>query len=171
MRILGAILAGGKAQRFGSDKAQALYRGERLIDRVADALNAQCASLAVCGREEAGFSCIPDLPEPGRGPLGGLNAALHYGSERGFDLVLAAPCDIPDLPRDLATRLSGQGAALVASQPVVGLWPTALAGELAQFMQGERLAVMAFADRVGARRVELDQPLGNVNRPQDLLRD
>jgi len=171
MRILGAILAGGKAQRYGSDKAQALYRGERLIDRVARALLAQCEALVVCGREEPGFTCIPDLPRPGMGPLGGLNAALHYGHENGFDLVLAAPCDIPDLPRDLVSELYGDGAALVASQPVVGLWPAALAEALDRFVLGDRLAVMAFADAVGARRVEIHPPLSNVNRPEDLPED
>ena len=171
MRILGAILAGGKARRFGSDKAHALYGGERLIDRVANALNAQCDALIMCGREETGFACIPDLPGPDMGPLGGLNAALHHGRDYGFDMVLAAPCDIPNLPHDLASQLAGEGAALVSGQPVVGMWPSALADELARFMQGDRLAVMAFADLVGARRVELDQPLGNVNRPEDLPPD
>eukprot|EP00611_Tribonema_gayanum_P009759 TRINITY_DN19634_c0_g1_i1.p3 TRINITY_DN19634_c0_g1~~TRINITY_DN19634_c0_g1_i1.p3 ORF type:complete len:108 (-),score=11.69 TRINITY_DN19634_c0_g1_i1:38-361(-) len=68
---LGAILAGGQARRFGSDKAQALYEGARLIDRVAAALAAQCEAVVVCGREEAGFACIPDWPESGLGPLGG----------------------------------------------------------------------------------------------------
>ena len=171
MRILGAILAGVKAQRFGSDKAQALYRGERLIDRVAQALQAQCGALVVCGREEPGFTCIPDLPETGMGPLGGLNAALHYGQENDFDFVLAAPCDIPDLPHDVVEKLFGNGAALVASQPVVGLWPTALAANLDRFMQGGKLAVMAFADAVGARRIELGAPLGNINRPEDMPGD
>jgi molybdopterin-guanine dinucleotide biosynthesis protein A len=171
MRILGAILAGGKAQRFGSDKAHALYRGERLIDRVTNALKAQCDAVVVCGREEPGFTCIPDLPGPDMGPLGGLNAALHYAHGNGFDLVLAAPCDIPDLPHDLVHKLVGAGAALVASQPVVGLWPTALVADLVRFMQGERLAVMAFADAVGARRVEIHPPLSNVNRPEDLPGD
>ncbi|HSF13587.1 MAG TPA: NTP transferase domain-containing protein, partial [Erythrobacter sp.] len=51
-KLLGAILAGGQARRFGSDKAQALYQGARLIDRVASALAAQCESVIVCGREE-----------------------------------------------------------------------------------------------------------------------
>jgi len=168
MRILGAILAGGKARRFGSDKAHALYRGERLIDRVAKALGAQCDALVLCGREEPAFTCIPDLPGQDLGPLGGINAALHYGQDNGFDLVLVAPCDIPDLPHDLAARLSGEGAALVVSQPVVGLWPANLAKQLARFLQGENLAVMAFADAVNARRVEIEPPLGNVNRPEDL---
>ena len=76
MRVLGAIIAGGKARRFGSDKAHALFAGERMIDRVAKALKAQTQELIICGREETGFSCIPDRPQEDMGPLGGINAAL-----------------------------------------------------------------------------------------------
>jgi molybdopterin-guanine dinucleotide biosynthesis protein A len=166
--LLGAILAGGQARRFGSDKAQALYEGARLIDRVAAALAAQCAEVVVLGREEAGFVCLPDWPEPGLGPLGGLAAALRYAGARGFDAVLSAGVDVPDLPFDLAALLAGEGAAIVESQPVVGLWPVEAAAALEAFMAGGGRSLYRFADHVGARRVELAAPLMNVNRPEDL---
>ena len=47
--LLGAILAGGQARRFGADKAHAIYRDQRLIDQVAAALQAQCERVIVCG--------------------------------------------------------------------------------------------------------------------------
>ena len=167
-RRLGTILAGGQARRFGSDKAQALYEGERLIDRVAAALAAQCAGVVVCGREEPGFACIPDWPEPGLGPLGGLAAALRHAGERGFAHVLSAGVDAPDLPHDLAASLAGDGAAIVESQPVVGLWPVVAAPVLEQFLAGGGRSLYRFADHIGARRVELPRALMNVNYPEDL---
>ena len=167
-RLLGAILAGGQAQRFGSDKAHALYEGARLIDRVATALAAQCESVVVCGREEPGFVCIADWPEPGLGPLGGLAAALRHARDRGFDAVLSAGVDVPDLPFDLAASLTGEGAAIVESQPVVGLWPVEAVAALDNFMAGGGRSLYRFADHVGARRMELPTPLMNVNRPEDL---
>jgi molybdenum cofactor guanylyltransferase len=166
--LLGAILAGGRAQRFGSDKAQALYEGTRLIDRVSAALAAQCADVVVCGREEAGFTCIPDWPEPGLGPLGGLAAALRHAEAQGFSHVLSAGVDVPDLPFDLAAMLAGEGAAIVESQPVVGLWPASAASALEAFLQGGGRSLYRFADHIGARRVELPAPLMNVNFPEDL---
>jgi molybdopterin-guanine dinucleotide biosynthesis protein A len=165
---LGAILAGGQARRFGSDKAQALFEGARLIDRVAAALSAQCEGVVVCGREEPGFTCIPDWPESGLGPLGGLAAALRHAGERGFDHVLSAGVDVPDLPFDLAATMAGEGAAIVASQPVVGLWPVSTAPVLEAFLAGGGRSLYRFADHVGARRVELPAPLMNVNFPEDL---
>nr|WP_234036287.1 molybdenum cofactor guanylyltransferase [Porphyrobacter sp. YT40] len=168
MKLLGAILAGGQARRFGSDKAQALYQGVRLIDRVAAALAAQCESVVVCGREEAGFACIPDWPEAGLGPLGGLAAALRHAEAGGFSHVLSAGVDVPDLPHDLAAMLAGEGAAIVESQPVVGLWPVEAGAALAAFLASGGRSLYRFADHVAARRVELAAPLMNVNRPKDL---
>ncbi len=166
--LLGAILAGGQARRFGSDKAHALFEGERLIDRVASALAAQCGSVVVCGREEPGFVCIPDWPEAGLGPLGGLTAALRHAGERGCSLALSAGVDIPDLPHDIAAMLAGEGAAIVENQPVVGLWPVATAPVLERFLADGGRSLYRFAEHVGARRVELPAPLMNVNRPEDL---
>lgn len=167
-KTLGAILAGGQARRFGSDKAQALFEGMRLIDRVAAALDAQCETLVVCGREEPGFACIPDWPEPGLGPLGGLAAALRHAAEQGYPHVLSAGVDAPDLPHDLAASLAGTGAAIVESQPVVGLWPVEAAPVLEAFIAAGGRSLYRFADHIGARRVELPAPLMNVNRPEDL---
>ncbi|MFN4020387.1 MAG: molybdenum cofactor guanylyltransferase [Erythrobacter sp.] len=167
-KTLGAILAGGQARRFGSDKAQALYRGARLIDRAAAALGAQCAAVVVCGRGEPGFACIPDWPEPGLGPLGGLAAALRHAHEQGYSHVLSAGVDAPDLPHDLAASLAGDGAAIVASQPVVGLWPVTDWPAVRAFLEGGGRSLYRCADHIGARRVELAAGLMNVNRPEDL---
>ncbi|WP_342744106.1 molybdenum cofactor guanylyltransferase [Erythrobacter donghaensis] len=164
------MLAGGQARRFGSDKAQALYQGARLIDRVAEALAAQCESVVVCGREETGFVCVPDWPEAGLGPLGGLAAALRHAKAGGFTHVLSAGVDAPDLPHDLAATLAGDGAAIVESQPVVGLWPVGASPALSAFIEGGGRSLYRCADHIGARRVELPAPLMNVNRPEDLAR-
>lgn len=166
--LLGAILAGGQARRFGSDKAHALYHGARLIDRVAAALLAQSAGLIVCGREEPGFRCIPDWPEADLGPLGGLAAALRHAGEQGFSCVLSAGVDAPDLPHDLAASLAGEGAAIVESQPVVGLWPASAGSALEAFLAEGGRSLYRFADHIGGRRIELSAPLMNVNRPEDL---
>lgn len=168
---MGAILAGGQAARFGSDKAHALYDGERLIDRVARALSGQTDALVIGGREEPGFTCLPDRPEGGLGPLGGLNAALHHARDNGFGWVLSAGCDVPNLPEDLVDALAGEGAGIVQSQPVVGLWPASLAFALDQFLNDGGRALYGFAERVDARMVRFDPPLLNVNKPEDLPQD
>jgi len=168
MRCLGAILAGGQARRFGSDKAHALVGGKRLIDVVGASLAVQCDTVIVCGREEPGFACIPDRPEAGQGPLGGLNAALHYAQAHGFDAVLSSGCDVPNLPSNLVNQLAGEGAAIVSDQPVVGFWPAELSGRCDAFLKTNRRALFGFADYINARRVEVSPALVNINAPDDL---
>lgn len=168
MKVLAAILAGGQSRRFGSDKALALVGGTRLIDRVAAVLRPQSDALVVCGRHDAAFACLPDWPEPGLGPLGGLNAALRHARAGGFDAVLSASCDVPNLPANLRQKLSGEGPACAAEQPVVGWWPVAVAGELGGFLHQGGRALYRFVDHVGARQVAFDPPLANINRPEDL---
>lgn len=141
-----------------------------MIDRVAAALKAQCGRVVVCGRDEPQFVCIPDRPKPGLGPLGGLNAAFEYARLHKCTHVLATGVDIPNLPHDIATTLSGEGAAIAQNQPVVGLWPVALAQTLDTFLRDGGRALYGFAETVGARRIAVDPPLMNVNAPGDLPR-
>lgn len=124
--------------------------------------------MVVCGREEPGFTCIPDWPEAGLGPLGGLAAALRHAADAGFTHVLSAGVDAPDLPHDVAAMLTDERAAIVESQPVVGLWPTEAAPVLEAFLAGGGRSLYRFADHIDARQIELPRPLMNVNRPEDL---
>ena len=132
------------------------------------ALRAKRRTAGVCGRDDPAFACLPDWPQAGLGPLGGLNAALRHAAANGFDAVLSASCDVPNLPDNLRALLSGKGAACAAEQPVVGWWPVAVADELERFLAEGGRALYRFADRTGARQVAFDPPLANVNRPEDL---
>lgn len=129
MRLLGAVLAGGRSSRFGSDKALAMLDGRPLIRHVIDALAAQVTAVAVVGRDWPGCARIEDWPLPGLGPLGALAGALGYAADHGFDAVLSAGCDMPGLPADLAQRL-GRGPSVAAGHWLVGCWPTVLADSL-----------------------------------------
>jgi molybdopterin-guanine dinucleotide biosynthesis protein A len=169
VRVLGAILAGGQSRRFGSDKAEALLDGRTLIDHVRAALSRQTAAIIVCGRPGHG-PVIEDRPRSGLGPLGGLCAALAYGGASGFDAVLSVPCDAPDLPGDLLTRLScGPRPAFVPKLPVIGLWPCALSPLLdAHLERSEDRSLRAWAQAAGAQAVELMAVPTNINSPDDL---
>ncbi|MCE7797926.1 molybdenum cofactor guanylyltransferase [Sphingobium sufflavum] len=166
--IVGAVLAGGLSTRFGSDKAQALLDGRRLIDHAVDTLAAQCDAVIVVGRQEPGHDCAPDWPVPHQGPLGGIAGALRHAAAHGHAAVLTCGVDSPYLPANLRARLAPAPACL-AAQPVIGLWPvTALPILEAILTTSASHAVRHFADRIGARRIETDSIPANVNRREDL---
>lgn len=164
MNVLGAVLAGGRSSRFGSDKAAALYGGQPLLEHARAALAKQCAAVIVVG----GDSGLPDWPRPDCGPLGGIGGALQYAADNGFDAVLTCGVDSLALPDDLLARLSPV-PAYVAGQPVIGLWPVASAPALEGLLLSDRTHSMrAFAELIGARAVDLEAAPANINTPADL---
>lgn len=168
-RILGAILAGGRSSRFGSDKALATLDGRALIDRVIEALALQVDALVVVGRTHPGIACIPDRPAPDMGPLGGIAAALHHATVHGFAQVLTVPCDAPFLPAGLRGQLSAAPVAYLADLPVVGWWPASAGAMLDTLLAGGgSRSVRAFADRIGATGMAAPSEIANINTPDDL---
>ncbi|HKT78402.1 MAG TPA: molybdenum cofactor guanylyltransferase [Sphingobium sp.] len=166
MRLLGAVLAGGRSSRFGSDKALAMLGGRTLLDHAMAALAPHVETVVVCGRAGG----LADRPAPDMGPLGGLNAALHHALAEGYDAVLTTGCDMPVYPAGLAQALVGEGAAVLKGQPLAGFWPAALAGELdAHLAEENNRSIRGWLERIGARVVDrADLVLPNVNRPEDL---
>ena len=100
MRTLGAVLAGGRSSRFGSDKALAMLDGRSLLDHAVAALRPHCDAVIVVGRGE-----IADWPRADMGPLGGIAGALIHAADQGFDQVLTASVDCVRLPADLRALL------------------------------------------------------------------
>jgi molybdopterin-guanine dinucleotide biosynthesis protein A len=167
--ILGAILAGGRSRRFGSDKALArMPDGRMLIDHAIAGLSPHVDALVVCGRAGG----LDDRPAPDMGPLGGLNAALHHAATRGFAGVLTSGCDMPFYPRDLPAALSGDSAAILSGQQLLGWWPVTLATALdAHLAEDNDRSIRGWLERIGARAVDIPGlVLPNINRPEDLAR-
>ncbi|MBE3037368.1 MAG: molybdenum cofactor guanylyltransferase [Chloroflexi bacterium] len=101
-----AILAGGKSQRMGQDKAIMPFRGEALVRRVLDRLAGLAAEVIVIAPVSQeylslGIRIVPDWL-PGRGPLGGLYTALFAASHPA---VAAVACDMPFVSADLLAHL------------------------------------------------------------------
>jgi molybdenum cofactor guanylyltransferase len=168
--ILGAVLAGGRSRRFGSDKALATAGNSSLLDLAAASLEDIADAVVVCGRVAEGWTSLPDRPRPDMGPLGGLNAALHYAAAHGYRAVISTACDIPALPQDMLRALPGEGAAVLSGQHLVGYWPSALAEALdSHLAASEDRSLLAWIARIGARVVDTAGiVIPNINRPIDL---
>lgn len=167
---LGVVLAGGRSSRFGSDKALAELNGRTLVSIATDRLRGWCEHVVLAGREYGPAPAIPDWPEPGMGPLGGLAAALHHACDHGYAEVLSCSVDCLDLPEDLPALLS-PAPSYLAQQPVIGLWPASAATVIDAILTGEgRHSMRRLAEALGARQVETGWEAGNINTPADLER-
>jgi len=182
MKVLGAIIAGGKSSRMGQDKALMVWHGKALIEHVTLRLGPQVDALVIntniapfSQQEKAALKTIPDLLTTGT-PLAGLHAVLAYASATNFDAVLTCPCDTPLLPLDLRERLAGAGPAIAASPGqahyLTGFWPVALLPALDVALKGGLIRVKDWVKLCDARIVEWqgEDPFINLNTPEDLAR-
>ena len=101
-----AILAGGKSQRFGSNKALAPWFSCRLIDAVVQAAKKVCQKVIIIAKDPRPYSYLglPIYPDIvfGKGPMAGLQSALyHTETER----VLLLGCDMPILSTELLNQM------------------------------------------------------------------
>lgn len=182
--ITGVILAGGRSERFGSPKPEAVLRGRTLIQRVFDTLSADCTRIAVAGSARGlGAPCetVADAAAAPSGPLAGVLAALEWASRAGAAWVVTSPCDTPLLPHGLARRLtaaaetSGAQAAIALGpdgpHPLIGAWRPGLAPALAAALEARHPPAHTVARSLGATEVALPSwSLLNINEPADLDR-
>ena len=190
--MIGAILAGGLATRFGGcDKGLTRVGGRPILERVAGVLRAGCAPVVLNANGDParfaalGLPVVPDSLPDRPGPLAGVLAALDWaaGHHPGVEHVVTAPGDTPFLPRDLVARLAAEhrltGATIVVarsggrSHPVAALWPVALRDDLRRALVDEGLRKAGlFLERYPLAHVdwasEPAEPFFNVNTAADL---
>jgi molybdenum cofactor guanylyltransferase len=189
------ILIGGRSTRFTSPKALIMLIGQPLLERTAETLKNAIPetniTLVASTPEQflglgAGLPFIFDL-YAGRGPLGGLHAALAYART---EWIFVTACDYPfisvDLLKYLAGLINGTFDAIVSTQPDGRLQPlcafyrTKPCLEIAEeFLSNNRPTppLRAIFDRVRTRTVPFDEIAHlsnaenfffNINTPSDL---
>jgi molybdenum cofactor guanylyltransferase len=169
VKLLGAVIAGGKSTRFGGDKAEALMDGKPLIEHATDALGPQVDALIVVGRGWQDLVSIPDYPKPDGGPLFGLCAALRHAHLERYDAVLTCGCDTHPVPVDLRSLLGQEGPSVIDGHWLFGLWPADLAPKLeAHIAKSEDHSLRSWVAVSGARRVPTATMFRNINRKADL---
>ena len=166
--ILGAILAGGRSSRFGSDKALAKIDGVTLIDRNTATLDGQVDRVAICGRPWRDYLCLSDRPVHGLGPLGGLAAALHMAATENYRAVISLPVDALDVPLNLPSLLEADEPAYFQGHHLIGFWPSSLSATLdAHIGEGHR-SVRSWLSACSATSVIEPHRIGNANFAGDL---
>src|SRR4051812_25563620 len=128
--VSAAILAGGRARRYGgADKAALAVGGARIIDRQLAALSGVAEDIRIVANDPAryaalGLRVIPDAIAD-VGPLGGIYSALL---DARHDPVIVLACDLPFVTAALLERLliergSGEEIDAVVPRSARGLEP------------------------------------------------
>jgi molybdenum cofactor guanylyltransferase len=188
MKIIGAIIAGGKSARMGGDeKAFLKLAGKGILDLVIGRFEPQVDQLVINANGDAarfsefGLDVVPDVLTNLTTPLAGLHASLQFTASHGADILISCPSDTPFLPIDLSTRLieaaQSSGAAIACSGKqqhyIVGAWKIGLLDDLEKSILNDDLfRVKDWAKRVSAAFVEWPMiphdPFFNVNTRDDL---
>ena len=111
MKTTGLILAGGRGSRVGgADKGLLNWEGGTLVDAVLARFAPQVDQVLIsCNRNLEQYAqraaTVSDELADFQGPLAGLCAALPQCKT---ELIITVPCDCPNLPLNLVSRLIQQ---------------------------------------------------------------
>lgn len=175
------ILAGGESRRFGRDKARVEVDGLSLIRHVAEGVAPAVSSVTVVARTKdeyaaLGFRTIGDRHR-GRGPLGGLDAALADRDRDGW--IVVTSCDLLGLRPEWIRLLIGscsddvQVAVFRGERwmPFPGLYHTSCKGEVEERLRRGEGAIWRLIEAVPHASVPLPpdwERVVHINRPSDI---
>lgn len=192
---LGAILAGGRSQRFGSPKQVAELGGTPLLERMAHIVRSAGARpviIAAPGVRDFGhvLPCRADSV-PHLGPLGGVQTAILWARELGLAGTLCVACDTPFLPPALLRQIAEVGeitpgfAVVPASggrrdvEPLCAWYPITALPEVEARLADSRRSIWELLEALPVRRIPLAEVLPhgdpatiflNINTPDDFDR-
>jgi molybdopterin-guanine dinucleotide biosynthesis protein A len=183
--MTGFVLAGGQSTRMGSDKAFLRLGDETLLARAMNLAGAVCSSVRIVGNADkfGGHGNVVEDVFPGRGPLGGIHAALN-SSHTDLNLMLAVdlPFVDPRFLEYLVTRACASDAIVLVPrtgnrwQPLCAIYrrPFAAVAEAALTQGNNRIDALFGAIKLGildeneiARAGFSCTMFRNLNTPED----
>ena len=186
VRSAAAILAGGRARRFGGrDKSRLVVGGRTIIVRQVQILQRVADDVFVVGAPQGQFDDVglvshPDHA-PGLGVIGGIATALSVTSA---DRVLVVACDAPFLHEELLQALLAQAddadGAWVRTErgpePLLACYRQSARPAIEQAIAAGRLAPRDLGDVLRLREISgaqlaafgpVDRLLANLNTPDE----
>lgn len=117
--ITGVILAGGRSERFGGNKAFAAFQGVPFIERVVRVMKSIFENLLIVTNtpqdyNRLGLPILTDI-EPYKGPLGGIVTALQHSPT---DRIFVVACDMPILDPKVIAQIIEKANGFDAAVPI-----------------------------------------------------
>jgi len=181
-----AIMAGGKSERMGVDKAFVSFRGRTMIEHVIRRVEALGDEIFIVTNNpdsysHLGLAMVGDYYKDS-GPLGGIHAALHYAESYH---ILVVACDMPWLDESLINHMISLRDSADIIVPRWGKFPEPLHAlynknclePVERSLESGVFKIVGFYGRVTVRFIDREEiqrfdPEGrsfsNVNTPGDL---
>lgn len=177
-RLAGFVLVGGLSSRMGKDKARLPWLSKSLLEHVAGTVAAAIGSVVLIGApdryEDLPFERLPDK-RPGFGPLGGIETAIQTHRAE-WNLIVA--CDMPGLTQDtlqalLAETYDDDLECIAAREadgrlhPLCAVYRDKCLPKVQHALNSGHLQLHRVLHQLVTRLVDIDQPISNLNTPED----
>ena len=187
--ILGAVLAGGKSQRFGEDKSQVKLNGKLLIDYILSEIIDEFKEILIVSNNQIKFknyeniSLINDFKKD-QGPLGGVLSAMKWAKEKNnkYKWISTFPVDTPFFKKEILQKflseINSEESKLFfiksnnTRHNIFGIWSIDLMKKLENDLNEGQRKVELWANSVGVKVIDIDfindDPFFNINTKEDL---
>jgi molybdopterin-guanine dinucleotide biosynthesis protein A len=187
--ILGAVLAGGKSQRFGEDKSQVKLNGKFLIDYILSEIIDEFKEILIVSNNQIKFknyeniSLINDFKKD-QGPLGGVLSAMKWAKEKNnkYEWISTFPVDTPFFKKELLQKflseINSEESKLFfiksnnTRHNIFGIWSIDLMKKLEEDLNEGQRKVEVWANSVGVKVINMEfinkDPFFNINTKEDL---
>ena len=187
--ILGAVLAGGKSQRFGEDKTQVKLGDKLLIDYILSEIIEEFKEILVVSNSSIDFrksekiSVIKDIKK-NLGPLGGVLTAMKWVKDNNKDYkwISTFPADTPFFKHSILQKflqdIQPEKSKLFfiksnnTRHNIFGLWSIDLMDKLEEDLNKGERKVEVWANSIGVKTINIEfqneDPFFNINTKEDL---
>ena len=188
--ILGAILAGGKSLRFGSNKSLSKLANSKLIEHVINKIDIYFSEILVISNDSdlkiknRKIKIIKDCIKGYLGPLAGVLSAIKYANsfENKYKWIITFPCDTPFFDKLIIDKMikktitAKEKIYLVKDKNqrhnIFGVWSTSLEKILENDLNNNFRKVDLWTDKIGCNFIEADtqneNEFLNINTREDL---
>ena len=187
--ILGAVLAGGKSQRFGEDKSQVKLGDKLLIDYILSEIIEEFNEILVVSNSSINFkksekiSVIEDIKK-NLGPLGGVLTAMKWikDNNKDYKWISTFPADTPFFKNSILQKflqdIQPEESKLFfiksnnTRHNIFGLWSIDLVDKLEDDLNKGERKVEVWANSIGVKIINIEfkneDPFFNINTKEDL---
>ncbi|HQO50916.1 MAG TPA: molybdenum cofactor guanylyltransferase [Bacteroidales bacterium] len=177
--ITGIVLAGGKSNRFGSDKALAVYGELQLIEYSIHVVQPCCDRVVISANsnnyKHLGYNVVKDNYS-NAGPLAGIEASMKmFPSE----IYLVASCDIPlinsSIYRKMIQSMKGVQAAVACNkngqaEPLIAVYAADVYQTIKDHLEKGHFKANLILEKIRCNYITVDDEvlLRNINTLEQL---